>query len=82
MSSFRQITANQRNALKSTGPTTPEGKQSSRCNALRHGLTAETVIPFEDAEDYQAFEAAVIGDYDAHREGSVAHRSPNRQLFL
>ena len=65
MSSFRQITANQRNALKSTGPTTPEGKQSSRCNALRHGLTAETVIPIEDAEDYQAFEAAVIADYDA-----------------
>ena len=33
---------------------------------LRHGLTAETVIAaLEDAEDYQAFEAAVIADYDA-----------------
>jgi hypothetical protein len=33
---------------------------------VRHGLTAETVIAaLEDAEDYQAFEAAVIADYDA-----------------
>jgi hypothetical protein len=33
---------------------------------VRHGLTAETVIgALEDAEDYEAFEAAIIADYDA-----------------
>jgi hypothetical protein len=55
MTSLRQIAANRRNASKSTGPTTDEGKQA-RCNAVRHGLTAETVIgALEDAEDYRAF---------------------------
>src|SRR4051794_7815365 len=66
MTLLKQIEANRRNARQSTGPITDEGKLRSRRNAVRHGLTAETVIgALEDAEDYTAFEAAVIADYDA-----------------
>ena len=66
MTSFRQIEANRRNAQLSTGPKTEEGKSRSRRNAVRHGLTAETVIDaLESAEDYAAFEIAVTSDYDA-----------------
>ena len=66
MTSYRQIEANRRNALRSTGPRRETGKQVSRCNAVRHGLTAETVIgALEDADDYKAFEAAITADYDA-----------------
>jgi hypothetical protein len=66
MTSYRQIETNRRNALKSTGPKTEAGKLASRCNAVRHGLTAETVIAaLEDADDYKAFEAALTADYAA-----------------
>src|SRR2546421_12975364 len=66
MTAYKQIEANRRNARRSTGPITEQGKLRSRRNAVRHGLTAETVIgALEDAEDYRLFEAAVIADYDA-----------------
>src|SRR5271165_5966569 len=66
MTSSQQIEANRRNALSSTGPKTEDGKRRSRRNAVRHGLTAETVVvALEDIEDYRAFEAAIIADYDA-----------------
>jgi hypothetical protein len=76
MTSFEQFEANRRNALRSTGPKTDDGKRRSRVNAVRHGLTAETVVgSLEDAEDYKEFEAAIISDYCA--ETAVA-----RELVL
>jgi hypothetical protein len=66
VTSLRRWVANRENAQNSTGPRTEDGKRRSRRNALRHGLTAETVIEgLEDSEDYRAFEATIIADYDA-----------------
>src|SRR5262249_36007935 len=66
MTSYRQIEANRRNALKSTGPRTEAGKHISRCKAVRHGLTAETVIGhLADAEDHKQFEGVITTEYDA-----------------
>jgi len=49
MTSDKQAQANRRNALKSTGPKTPEGKAAVRHNALRHGLLSQDVLlPGED----------------------------------
>src|SRR5512132_3091437 len=66
MTSLRQIESNRRNAEQSTGPKTQSGKARASQNAVRHGLTAETVIgPLEDPADYRAFEQAVTTAYDA-----------------
>jgi len=65
MTSLRQIESNRRNAQKSTGPKIEPGKQRASQNAVRHGLTAETVIKLlEDPDDYRTFEMSVTADYD------------------
>jgi hypothetical protein len=56
MISDKQLEANRRNALRSTGPRTTEGKAQSRRNNLRHGLTGQiNILPTEDREAHDAF---------------------------
>src|SRR5919107_5572086 len=51
MTSKKQNQANRQNALKSTGPRTPEGKATARLNATKHGLLSqEVLIPGEDED--------------------------------
>ncbi len=51
MTSEKQVQANRRNALKSTGPKTPEGKAAVRLNANKHSLRSqEVLLPGEDEE--------------------------------
>src|SRR5215203_6843864 len=44
MTSDKQAQANRQNALKSTGPKTPEGKARVSKNALKHGLLSQDVL--------------------------------------
>jgi hypothetical protein len=55
-----QIAANRKNALFSTGPKTPEGKERSRANSLKHGLCASVCVP-EDPQAIQDRIAAFFG---------------------
>ena len=72
MTSFKQIGANSRNALKSTGPRSEKGKQRASHNPVYHGLTAEIVVePLEDPDDYKASEQDVGADFEA---GSAVER--------
>jgi hypothetical protein len=55
MPSQQQIDANRANALKSTGPQTPQGKAAVSQNALKHGLSAQQAcIPGEDQDEFNA----------------------------
>ena len=55
MATRKQIAANRRNAERSTGPRSPEGKAASRFNALKTGLDAKSLLlPHESADDLAA----------------------------
>ncbi len=47
-----RVLANRSNSLRSTGPKSPEGKEASRANSYKHGLTGAGVVasPAESAE--------------------------------
>jgi hypothetical protein len=55
---------NRANAQNSTGPCTEAGKQRSKLNALRHGLTGHTVVlPTEDHAAYQRHSQSFLDEY-------------------
>jgi hypothetical protein len=62
MATDKQIAANRLNALKSTGPKTPEGRAAVRLNGVTHGLFAQTlVLPGESVSDF----TALLESYEA-----------------
>lgn len=63
MATKAQIIANRRNALKSTGPTTTEGKAIVSQNAVKHGLTAgKTVISSENQADFDLYRDRMLAE--------------------
>jgi hypothetical protein len=60
----KRLAANRRNALKSTGPKSPEGKARASMNALKHGLRASSLaVPvLENPEDWEVHRRLVLQD--------------------
>src|SRR5271157_1080772 len=56
MATAAQIEANRRNAQRSTVPKTDEGKARVRLNAIKHGMTARTIMPVLPQEDPKELE--------------------------
>ncbi len=63
MASPAQLAANTANSQKSTGPRTEPGKQRTRLNAYRHGITGQICI--FTTEDQRAFESHCTGIREA-----------------
>ncbi len=61
---IHRAVVNKANAQKSTGLRTDAGKQRSRLNALRHGLTGLTVVlPADDHAAYQRHSQSFLDEY-------------------
>ena len=65
MATEKQIEANRRNARKSTGPKTDEGKAASSRNAMRHGILSEVAIAdHEDGSLYLALQEQLMAEHE------------------
>ncbi|HTM49158.1 MAG TPA: hypothetical protein VL285_10770 [Bryobacteraceae bacterium] len=75
MATLKQIEANRLNALKSTGPKTPQGKAAVRLNSLQHGLRAAVVVlPGEKQEEFDQLCAALEAEWQP--------QSPTASFYL
>jgi hypothetical protein len=64
---------NKENAKKSTGPRTAAGKKNSSFNALKHGLTARTVLlPAEDAAALAARQQHLVDAFQPRNSVELA----------
>jgi len=63
MSTEAQIIANRRNAQKSTGPRTPEGRAAISQNAVKHGFLArQAVISSESQADFDLYRDQILDE--------------------
>jgi hypothetical protein len=76
MPTQKQVAANRRNAQKSTGPKTCQGKSVSRLNARRDGFTGQVIIlSAEDRPHFEQFHAKLLAGLhpETALEKSLAH---------
>ena len=79
MATKKQIAANRRNALKSTGPRTEKGKAAVRLNALRHGLrTQPGMLPAESLNELNQIRGEFLRLFQPQSRADVrlVHRRP------
>jgi len=63
MATQAQIIANRRNAQKSTGPRTPQGKAAISQNAVKHGLLARhDVINSESPAEFELYRNKILDE--------------------
>lgn len=72
MTSERQIAANRRNAQRSTGPRSPEGREISSRNSQRHGVLSQRVTTdVEENELYERMLNSFMDEYGPRSETEI-----------
>lgn len=72
MSSTAQVLANRQNAVLSSGPKTPAGKEASSRNATRHGLSGIfTPLPHENTEEFEQIAERVRAEFSPEGENET-----------
>ncbi len=83
-----RIAANRRNAQRSTGPRSVEGKRRSSANATTHGGYAQSTAPItagalaEDPEQVTALITGIITSLHPRDALELAHAQAIAQLYL
>ena len=62
----KKLAANRKNAMRSTGPQTAEGKQRSSQNAYKHGFYSDRLFPTEEL---------IARDWEGYKRVLAAYRS-------
>lgn len=70
--SLKKRQANRRNALRSTGPKSSEGRQRSSKNSLGHGLSVPVVFDFNDPLVESIIQLVAQEDLDYHTAKDLA----------
>jgi O-methyltransferase involved in polyketide biosynthesis len=79
MATEAQIAANRRNAQKSTGPKTANGKTAVAQNAVKHGFSAQSVINYEDRAEFELYRQQFLEELapESPMESMLAERVVN-----
>jgi hypothetical protein len=82
VTSLKQIAANRRNATRSTGPVTAQGKARASRNARRHGLSVPVYRASTVAADIGEFALQLVGEAASRTEIDLARAAAAAQLEL
>jgi hypothetical protein len=80
--SARKLEANRRNAQRSTGPKTPEGKAKSSQNAITHGIFVKKFLNGASPETVAEIEALAAGIWEHYQPANMLEEMLTQKIVI